>query len=70
MDMEITKSTRLFLSRIGRKGGEAISPKKQSASRENGKTGGRPMGRKDSHPRKRNGKKKSKKMQVLPDTIQ
>lgn len=34
--MKITKSTKKFLSEIGRKGGSSKSPKKQESSRRNG----------------------------------
>jgi len=40
--MTMSKEIKTYLSKIGRKGGKSRSDKKISASRENGKLGGRP----------------------------
>src|SRR5690349_961477 len=42
-----------YLSRIGTKGGKATTETKAATARANGKRGGRPVGSKDSTPRKR-----------------
>jgi len=42
MNTNITKTTREYLSKIGRIGGETRTPAKARASAENGKKGGRP----------------------------
>jgi hypothetical protein len=42
-----------YLSKIGARGRAANTPAQQSAARANGKQGGRPVGSKDSKPRKR-----------------
>ena len=42
-EIDITEAARA----MGRKGGKSTSPKKQKASRENGKKGGRPRKKKE-----------------------
>jgi hypothetical protein len=40
--VDTPKAVAAYLAKIGKKGGEAKTPEKQAASRENGKKGGRP----------------------------
>jgi hypothetical protein len=48
----MTKDIHLAAQALGRLGGLAKSEAKATAVRENGKLGGRPLGSKDSQPRK------------------